>query len=158
MSIDTKHVSGRRALKFNTLDDALRDAEQLASGPTRSLGNWSFGQALRHLAIGLNMAIDGATITSPWLLRTVVRLFYRKQIIHGKMTAGIVLPQKATEALTPGPTSTEEGLELFRRALARFRSETQRAPHALLGKMTLEEWEQFQLRHAELHLSFIVPA
>lgn len=45
-TIDTKKVSDRRKLHFNTLDDILADVELLASSKdVRALGNWSPGRS-----------------------------------------------------------------------------------------------------------------
>lgn len=43
MAINTARVTGRRQLRFESLDAVLADAEYLASVPTRQLGNWSLG-------------------------------------------------------------------------------------------------------------------
>ena len=43
-------------------------------------------------------------------------------------------------------------------AVARWKKETKRAPSPLLGALTDQEAEQLQLRHAELHMSFLLPA
>jgi hypothetical protein len=61
--INTKKVRDRRALRFETVDDVLRDAELLAEaarrGTLRATGNWTLGQALAHLATWINMPFDG---------------------------------------------------------------------------------------------------
>jgi hypothetical protein len=146
----------RRALRFNSLDEMADEVERLAAQPTRSLGNWSLGQALRHLAIAMNYSIDGADFKAPWHVRFVARLL-RRRLLTGGLPAGIRLPAKAARVAIPGATSTEEGLHEFRCALARLKSESRRSPHLVLGRMTREQWDQFHLRHAELHLSFIEP-
>ncbi len=59
--------------------------------------------------------------------------------------------------MIPGPTSTKEGLELLRNAVKRLSETAERAPHGGFGRITNEEWDAFQLRHSEMHMSFIVP-
>ncbi|MBX9787841.1 MAG: DUF1569 domain-containing protein [Pirellulales bacterium] len=35
--------------------------------------------------------------------------------------------------------------------------ETRRVPHPVIGRLSVDQWNRFHLRHAELHLSFFVP-
>jgi hypothetical protein len=59
-TIETAKVVGRRMLRFETLDDIARDVETLAAAnEIKTLGNWTAGQLLQHLAIVMNSAIDG---------------------------------------------------------------------------------------------------
>ena len=67
----------------------------------------------------------------------------------GEREAKLVTPQREV--------STEEGLVRLRAIVARWRQETPRHPSPLLGHLTPVQWEQFQLRHAEHHLSYAVP-
>ncbi len=54
--------------------------------------------------------------------------------------------------------SIAEGLFAFRRAIGRLKAESQRDFQQCFNLFTHEEWDQFHIRHAELHLSFIVSA
>ncbi len=54
--------------------------------------------------------------------------------------------------------NTDESLQGLREAVSRFQSATQRTRHTAFGKLTRDEWHQLALRHAELHVSFVVPA
>jgi hypothetical protein len=53
--------------------------------------------------------------------------------------------------------SDEEGITNLRRAIGRLKSEPERDWEQCFHAFTREEWDQFHIRHAELHLSFIVP-
>jgi hypothetical protein len=53
MNVATKTVTDRRKLRFETLDDLLADARQVATGEVTMLGNWTLAQILGHLAIAL---------------------------------------------------------------------------------------------------------
>ena len=157
MSVDTRKVTGRRTVRYATMDDLLQDAERIAKGPHRALGNWSAGQVFKHLAIVLGMSMDGNfPFKPPWFVRLGARLFKRRILSKG-LPAGFQLP-KGAERLIPDETSADEGLELLRQAVARWKRETKRAASPLLGELTPEECDQFQLRHAESHMSFLVPA
>ncbi|HUY35015.1 MAG TPA: DUF1569 domain-containing protein [Pirellulales bacterium] len=157
MAVKTGKVTGRREVHYDSYQDLLNDAERLAGGEVRLLGNWSLGQILAHLSRGMEFAIDGIPYKAPWPIRTVVRLFMRRRIITRPMSAGFTLPGRAADFLVPGPINTDEGLAMLRVAIQRLRDETERSPHALLGEMSLDEWDSLHLRHSELHMSFVVP-
>jgi hypothetical protein len=156
MSVATTKVEGRRRLNYASLDEVLADAERLSSGPVKSLGNWSPGQVFRHLAAAYNGSIDGITMTLPWHLRLMARIF-KKKLLAGPMPPGFKLPADAAETLVPPPTSTEEGLAELRAAIARLQREPNRARSPVFGEMGKDEWNTIHLHHANLHMSFLVP-
>jgi len=156
MPVDTAKVGGRRKLDYASLEELLADADRLSSGPVKVLGNWSAGQIFRHLAIVYNGSIDGLTMSVPWLLR-VMAPFLKKKLLRSPMPAGIKLPPDAAKVLTPGPTSTEEGLAELHAAVARLQQEPHRAQHPVFANLSKEEWNQIHLKHASLHMSFLVP-
>lgn len=158
MAVDTKRVVGRRKLRFNSLDEIVAEAERLATSDCQALGNWSLGQCFTHLARGMDLAIDyDPTIRANLLIRLVAPLF-KNSLLNKGMTPGFRLPKRAAAKLIPAPVETQAGLDALRRAVERQRRETRRVDSPFLGKMTAEEWEKLHLRHAELHLSFYVPA
>jgi hypothetical protein len=73
------------------------------------------------------------------------------------MSAGFKLPARA-RTLLPEDVPLDEALDNLRRALGRFASETPTARHPFLGALASQEWESLALRHAELHMSFVIPA
>jgi hypothetical protein len=157
-TVDTRSVKGRRKLAFRSLEDVLAEAERLARDPARTLGNWSIGQILDHLAAWMEFSIDGVPARVPWLVRLFARPF-RSWVLRRPMPAGFRWPEETAKRVCPQrPVSVEEGLEHLRRAVGRLRAESRRAPSPLLGKLTPDQWEQLHLRHAEHHLSFVVPA
>ena len=157
MPVDTAKVVGRRKLDYASLVEVLDDADRLSSGPVQALGNWSAGQIFRHLAIAYNGSIDGFTMSFPWPLRMMAKLF-KKKLINGSMPAGYNLPGEAAKAVTPGETSTAEGLADLRAAVERLEREPLRARHPMFGDLSREEWNQIHLKHANLHMSFLVPS
>jgi len=54
-------------------------------------------------------------------------------------------------------TTVEAGLEHLKQAIARFETENPSAEHPAFGRMARQEWVSLGLRHAELHMSFVVP-
>ena len=156
MTIDTKTVSGRRTLEFDTLDDVLADAEILTARQASTVGNWTLGQIFQHLANAMNLAIDGSDYRASWFLRLIGPLILRSILKKG-MSAGFKLSAPAAHLLIPeDDPGTEAGLESLREAITRMKTDDHREPHLAFGKMSREKWEKLHLRHAELHLSFAV--
>jgi hypothetical protein len=157
-TVDTKHAAGRRSLRFERIDDALADAEAMAAaereGRLRRVGNWTLGQILGHLATWVGYAYDGVPVTPPLLVRWVMRPM-KKRFLYKGMPAGVHIPK------TPGGTfgtdvlPPDEGLARYRAACARLKAEAPTRRHPIFGAMTHDEWIAGQLRHAELHLSFV---
>ncbi|MFM7158861.1 MAG: DUF1569 domain-containing protein, partial [Planctomycetaceae bacterium] len=65
MPIDTAKVSGRRPLRFHSLDDILEEVDRLDQGEVVSIGNWTPGQNLRHLTILMVGCLDGIQVEVP---------------------------------------------------------------------------------------------
>jgi hypothetical protein len=158
MPVDVKKVANRRPVRYNTLDEFVRDAERLAQVDVRTLGNRSYTQILGHLAFAMNGSIDGSVLRIPWHLRTVARLL-RKRILSRGLTPGFQLSRdNDAKAWVEAPLEIEKALEGVRKAVGRLQSETKRSPHPALGALSTDEWNTFHLRHSELHMSFVVPA
>lgn len=156
MPIDTAKVQGRRTLKFATLDDILADLDKLNQGKCRSLGNWTPGQVLKHLTVPMLWCLDGAPLRAPWYVR-VMSWFIKGWFLRNPMPAGFKLSDDFAKHLLPPETSWEDGLAQLRAVIQRMRTEPQRHPSPFMGHLTPEQWIQLQCRHAELHLSFLVP-
>jgi hypothetical protein len=157
-AIDTTKVTGRRTLRFNSLEDILADVEQLIKArEIRTRGNWSAGQVVQHLAITTNKSIDGFNFRVPWPIRLVLPLLLKRRFLTQTMSAGFNLSGKAEAEMVSPPIGLEEAARNFREAVARLQTESKREPHPAIGKLTAEEWEQLHCRHSELHLSFLVP-
>jgi len=155
--VNTAKVGGRREIHYRNHDEVVADAERLAAGGYRSLGNWSLGQVTAHLAMAMNTGLDGPPGYAPWPFRFVARMFIKNRIMRGPMKPGFQLPPKFSAALLPKATTDSDGLEALRTAVRRWKSESQRHPHGFFGQLTPDEWDQLMLRHAEMHMSFQVP-
>jgi hypothetical protein len=156
MRVNTAKVEGRRKLDFASLDEVLADADRLSSGRVKQLGNWSAGQIFRHLAIAYNGSIDGLTLEVPWYLRAMAKIF-KKKLLAGPMPPGFSLPADAAKVLEPPATSTEAGLVDLHAAVARLKRDPHRAKHPVFGELDKEDWNKIHVKHASLHLSFLVP-
>jgi hypothetical protein len=154
--VDPKTVQGRRQLHFTSLEEVIADAEKLVSSPTtRTLGNWPLRQLLTHLAMAMNRSIDGITFKAPWYARLLGRLKKRRFLEQG-ISPGIKIPKGREAGAYPLVASSPEALDILRKAVSRMRNEKATVTHPLLGPLTHDQWIQFHLRHAELHLSFAV--
>lgn len=157
MPVNTRKVVGRREVRFESYHDLLNDAERLAAGDAHLLGNWSLGQIFAHLSRTMEMSIDGASFRAPLPVRVFVRLFMKQRFLHRPMSPGVKLPAAAADLLVADATETEQGLAALRSSILRLQSETERAAHPVLGELSLDEWDNLHLRHAELHMGFAIP-
>jgi hypothetical protein len=157
MAVNTAKVDGRRKLDYASLEELLADADRLSSGPVKELGNWSAGQIFKHLATAYNGSIDGFTMTFRLPLRVMAKLF-KKKLIAGPMPAGFNLPAGAAKAVVPEAASIQEGLADLHTAVARLNREPRRAKHPMFGEISKDEWNTIHLKHANLHMSFLIPA
>jgi hypothetical protein len=155
MTVKTAKVSGRRQLRFDSFEEVRSDVNALVSGKVHTLGNWSLPQILEHLARSMDMAVDGADFKPNWAIRQLGRMM-KKRVLKSPMQPGFTLP-KIAKGLEPDELPLDKALQHFRSALKRLDAESTRAPHPVFGALTLEESNQLQLRHAELHLSFVAP-
>ena len=148
----------RRELSFATLDEAVADAVQLASGDVRTTGNHSFGQILEHLARTHDMAtglLPGPKM--PFFMRLMMPLM-KKSIIKD-VQPGFKLPPNAEEFFWPAQEfEVQEALAHLRESVERFNTEGPLAKHPLFGKLTTEQTTQLNCKHCAMHLSFVHPA
>lgn len=149
--------SQRRTLRFATLDEFLQDAEAMAAGECKTVGNWSYGQILGHLASAMNSSIDGFGFQASWFLRKIIAPFLKNSALTKPLKPGIKLPKSADKYLPDPSLTVEDSLAECRKAVERLASETPKAKHPFFGAMASEEWMALHLRHAELHMSFVVP-
>ena len=157
MTVDTRKVVGRREVHYESLEDLIVDAGRCAEGGWTTIGNWSMGQIYHHLSVTLHASIDGFGFQVFWPKRLLARIFFKKKLFSQSMAPGVKLPAKMTR-LVPMEMPVEDALHELSTAIERYHDNPNRAAHPVFGRFTSEEWDQFQLRHAELHMSFIVPA
>ena len=153
----TAEHTQRRDLHFTTLDEVREDIESLAAGSYVTVGKWSFAQILEHLGSSLNASIDGFPFKGSWFVRWIIAPFIKNSILTKQMKPGFALPKKFSSYLPSLDCTMEESLPKVLTAIKRFETETPGADHPFFGTMASEEWMCLHLRHAELHLSFVVP-
>ncbi len=159
-AIDTAKVVNRRKLRFEVIDDLLAEVDRIAAadaaGALRNAGNWTAGQVFGHLAAWINYAYDGFPIKpAPWFIRLLLRMKLKSYLRDG-MPAGVRIPGVAGGTAGTEALPCAEGADRLRRALRRLASDEPAAPPSpAFGKLSHEQRIALNLRHAELHLSFL---
>jgi hypothetical protein len=153
----SKQTSGHCKRRFENFDQVLAEVRSLNVQPTRQLGNWSLGQICQHLGVGMRECVEADKIFKAPLWLRVVGPWIRPRILKRGLPRGFQIP-RGGERLIPPPVAYEDGLATLESGIATLKGSDRRTAHPVFGRMNLAEWDQFHLRHAELHLSFIVPA
>lgn len=158
--VDSGTTPQRRMLRFESIDQALAEVDRLAqaerAGRLRRLGNWTLGQSLGHLAAWVDYAYTGAPLKVPFFIKWFLRL-QRRKFLYGPMRSGARIPGVEGGTLATDPLPLEEGLRRFRLAMERLKTHAPTAPNVILGPLAHEEWIALTMRHAELHLGFLIP-
>jgi hypothetical protein len=157
MAVDTKLVVNRRDVHYESLSEFLVDAERQAAGSAHLLGNWSLAQIFDHLARSLRVAVEGTDARFPGPARFFLHVI-RKRFFSRPMKPGFHVPERLETVLRPGEgLATDQSLQELRAAISRFETTAELTVHPAFGDLTRDEWLQLTLRHAELHMSFVVP-
>jgi hypothetical protein len=147
-------------LRFESIDQAMAEVERLAEaervGRLRRLGNWTLGQTLGHLSVWAEYGYTGVPLKVPFFIRWFLRLRKRK-FLYQPMRSGVGIPGVKGRTLATDPVPLEVGRGRFRRAMERLKAEAPTAPSPAFGRLTHEESIALNLRHAELHLGFLIP-
>jgi hypothetical protein len=158
--VNTGKVAGRRTLRFDSIDQAMADVERLAAaerdGRLKRLGNWTLGQTLGHLATWAEYAYTPAPLKVPFFIRWILRL-RKRQFFYGTMRSGARISGVEGGTLGTDQVPLDEGLTRLRRVMERLKTEPPTALSPVFGRLTQDEAIALNLRHAELHLSFLVP-
>ncbi len=159
MTVDTRRVRGRRRLHFSDLNEVVADVSSLHTRPHHLLGNWTLAQIAKHLGQVMHGSIDGSAtpFQFPLLARVAGRLFLRPYFLHVAIPKGIRLPRTATKLFMFEDGDFDDAMHRLETGVARLQQETARVPHPLLGCLSAAQWDKFHLRHAESHLSFVIP-
>ncbi len=150
----------RRPLTFATINDLLNEVEQILAaeqqGQLTTLGKWTPGQVLGHVAAWIEYGYDGYPMRPPpWFIRVLLRWQVKKYLRQG-MPSGVRIPRVKEGTYGTEVLSTAVGAERLRRALQRLQTgEPAKYDSPAFGPMSDEDRIQLNLRHAELHLGFL---
>jgi hypothetical protein len=161
--IETGCVYNRRIVRLQTLDDLLAEIEHViaaaGAGEVRPLGNWSPAQVLWHIGKLIELSFDGFSWRyrrgPQWITRPF-RFFAWRWLIRLAFRPGFINPPEAAVLEPPATVSLEDAAAYLRRQIERIRrGEKMTQESAIEGPYSHEQWVYIQLRHAELHLSFL---
>lgn len=147
----------RRELTFQNLDEVLVEAERLAASEVRTSGNHSFGRILNHLALGLDVSTGRVVAPPPPFFMKLIMPLMKRMVINSKpLKPGIKLPAKGEAFFWPDRDfEITSSLQYLREAVDNFKSNGPLQKHPFFGKLTTEQVEQLECRHAALHLGFV---
>lgn len=138
----------------------LADAEELSrieqAGKLCRVGNWQLGQTLNHLACWADYAHDGLPMKIPFFVRWMGPLL--KKAVLKKMPVNRRIPGVKGGTLATVIVPTDEALAHLRISYERLQKIAPPARHPVFGNFSHQDWLDLHLRHAELHLSFLIPA
>lgn len=151
----------RRTLTFASLDDVIRDAENLLAKGYDKAGNWDLSQVCLHLAEWMRFPVEAfpkmPLLLRPvaWLVRTLIgKKMQAKVLDRGFRSGGQTMPQTV---FPPGGDETAAVAKLKQSAEQLSGHTGPIHPSPLFGAMTKDEAVRLQSKHCEHHLSFLIP-
>lgn len=155
-----KSVSNRRSLRLESLDALRQELEQIEladrSGMLKATGDWTPGQILMHLAAWIDYGYEGYPMKRlPFFLRWILRCSLPGMLRNG-LRSGVRIPGVKEGTYGQANESTEVALAKYRKSIDRLgRGDACLHDSPAFGPMSLEDRIRLNLRHAELHLSFL---
>ena len=156
-------MSRRSGIEFNSLEEGIRDVEDLHKNGYQQHGKWNLAQCCGHLENWLTYPLDG--FPKPGLFMGCM-LWMMKKTIAPSQLRGILkngfkpgLPTMPASVPAANLQQESEAVKSLRAAVTRFNSHTG-SLHAspLFGYLDKEQLLQLHLRHFEHHLSFYEPS
>jgi hypothetical protein len=156
-------ISERRQLRFGTIDDLLKEIDRIIAaekaGTLHRTGNWTTGQIFGHLAAWINFGYEGFPPGAhpPFFIRWFIKR-KKAQYLRDGMRPGVRIPRSKDGTFGTEVMTTDEGASRLRAALMKLaKGEPARYHSPAFGAMPHDERIALQLRHAELHLSYLHP-
>ncbi len=148
----------RRQMAFTDLKQVVEDVRSLQTCGYTQCGNWNLGQCCNHLAIAMEMSIDGFPATIPPPISTVSHWMFFNLSWMPSLVGKFRFPTFPSAA-QPTPVDDDVGVDRLVAAVGRISdSDAVFRRNPFLGRMTQNEWIAFHAYHANRHLSFLVPA
>lgn len=151
----------RRPLRFDSLAEVVRDAENLLANGYDKAGNWDLAQCANHLAYWLTCPIDGfgkAPLVAQaflWFARNTVGPGQLKKILaNGFPPGGMTDPA----SVKPSDGNDAAAVQKLKTAVARFEAhDGPIVPSPFFGPMDKDTNRKLQQVHCAHHLSFLIP-
>lgn len=152
----TEPVTKRR-LMFTSLDDVMDDVRGLQATGYERAGNWNLGQCCTHLAIAMDLSIDGFPATLPPPISTLNHWLFFNVSWAPKLLGKVRFPS-FPKAVPTTPVDDDVGVARLVTAIDRIsRPDAVFRRNPFLGRLTQDKWLIFHAYHASRHLSFLVP-
>ncbi len=152
----------RRQLRFETLDEAVRDAENLLAQGYEKAGNWDLTQCCHHLAVLMDYPIDGfPKFPFPlnlgcWLLKQTVATGRLKKVLKSGVWPEGIPTDKRTVPNTGG--NDTEAVRRLKHSVDRLLTHTGPfQPSPLFGMLDKQSLLELHRIHTAHHLSFLIP-
>ncbi|HMO13403.1 MAG TPA: DUF1569 domain-containing protein [Pirellulaceae bacterium] len=154
-------LAEHRRIRFESIEDCLAEVERILEaareGRLQAIGNWTPGQILAHIASWIEYAYVGFPMKpAPAFLRWILRLRLGK-MLESDMSRGVKIPgvKAGTTGMDEMETS-EAGARLVAALKRLASSEDAPYPSPAFGRLTHEQRIKLNLRHAELHLGYLI--
>ncbi|QEG41007.1 DUF1569 domain-containing protein [Roseimaritima ulvae] len=149
----------RRELTFQNLDEVVAEVERLAAGEVRTTGKHNFGQILNHLALAHDVSSGRIHAPPPpFFMRAMMPLIRRMVISTKPLKPGVKLPASGEAYFWPDKEfDIAAEVEHLKNSVEYYKTHGPLAKHPFFGKLSAEEADQLNCRHAALHLSFVHP-
>ncbi len=145
----------KRELDLKDLDGVREEVQRLHTDGYEKTGAWDLSQICEHIAIPLRMAVDGSPFKANLFMRVMAQLFMKKKFFRErKIKPGLSAPNG-----TAFESSDEAAaVAKLNDAIQYFTNHTgPMADHPFFGKLSKEQWHDFNTIHCSHHLAFLVP-
>ena len=102
----------------------------------------------------MGFCFTGVPVRPPFFIRWILKRKH-KQFFEGPMPSGVKIPGVKGGTLGAEPAEFGPALARLRAAIDHLQRECPTQPHGIFGPLSHEMWTRSQLRHCELHLSFL---
>jgi Protein of unknown function (DUF1569) len=160
MSVDTAKSTEYRKLRFESIDDLLKELDAIDAaayaGRLQTTGNWTAGQILSHLAAWIEYGYIGFPIAAPpWIFRMILKMLSKRYLKSG-FPRGVRIPGTTNGTTGQDDAPYDEASQRYRTAFLRLKNGEQcKFDSPAFGAMSHEDRIRLNLRHAELHLGYL---
>ncbi len=146
-----------RRLKLQTLDEVIAEMRRLDAAGHAPAGDWDLARTVRHLDVAMMMSVDGPRFKLPWIVRLMVKLFFKKKIFaKRRLPDGIKAPPEIQPPSEPGTAA--EAIDAYAADARRLLDhEGDYHPHPVFGRLTRQQNVDFHVIHACHHLGNLLP-
>ena len=145
----------RRKLDLKDLDEVISEIEKLHQEGYQKAGNWNLAMICNHCGLVIRGALEGFDFKAPLLYRVIGPLLLKKMIFKQRcFKEGLESP--ATIMPVPGK---DEGTEIdqIKQLIQRLKNAGEElSPSPFLGKLSKQQWMDFNVIHCCHHLSFLI--